>query len=208
MKRLMISAHPEWVEKILNGEKTIEVRPWIPKGELPLEVLIYVAKRKPYLAYDGGCYDDAWGMSQSFYRYSLFDTKCELDSRDDNFVENCPPLNGKVVAKFILNKAEEIIAFGDEEIIRKNRQILNMACLTPFQLNNYLKIDEANVFTRIVGYAWHIDDLEIFDEPKKLGEFYHYKKKLIDCGMDCPPYIDEVKVPLTKAPQKMVWVDD
>ena len=49
MKKLIISIHPEWVEKILNGRRPLRLEPWIPKGELPIEVLIYVTKGKPYL---------------------------------------------------------------------------------------------------------------------------------------------------------------
>ena len=220
MKTLMISVHPEWVEKILNGDKTFEVRPWIPKGELPLEVLIYITKGKPYLAEEkinhDDAWDDAWEVSQTFLGYSLFDTKYELDFRDEYYVKNCPPLNGKVVASFILNKTDQIfrelytINFGKNTFEAgnllycttklRNDKLLKMSCISEDKMSKYLK----NEF----GYAWHIDDLEIFDRPKELGEFYHYKKKLIDCGMDCPPYVDEVKVPLTKAPQKMVWVEE
>ena len=199
MRKLMISIHPEWVEKILNGDKTVEIRSWIPKGELPLEVLIYVAKRKPYLAYDGGCYDDAWGMSQSFYRYSLFDTKCELDSRDDDFVENCPPLNGKVVAKFILNKAEEIEPiFGyqtneSDSVVfcgiytdsLTQEELIKQSCIPNLMYKVYDKWEAEECDEPRPTYAWHIDNLEIFYEPKELGEYG-----------------------LAKAPQKMVWVED
>ena len=96
----MISIHPEWVEKILNGEKTIETRPWKPKGELPLEVLIYVAKRKePYLYYiDKSKYEHYELMSDDELLLA------ELLTENVSFTK----LNGKVVAKFILNKAEEI----------------------------------------------------------------------------------------------------
>ena len=199
MKRLMISAHPEWVEKILNGEKTIEVRPWIPKGELPLEVLIYVTKGKPYLNSKNDIVfwleqEDVLGESETTKKlnigsYGLFKR-----------------LNGKVVGKFTLNKTYKLINVGGLGIANLDikqpefDEIIKKTCLSINQIGQYLKGKD--------GHAWKIDDLVIFYEPKELGEFYHYKKKLIDCGMDCPPYIDEVKVPLTKAPQKMVWVED
>ena len=190
----MISAHPEWVEKILKGEKTIEVRPWIPKGELPLKVLIYVTKGEQLERH----WTKILPLSEQFILYGQKVEKDRLSS------PHC--LNGRVVASFILNKVEEIIGFGDEKTKKRSIEILKMACLTPYQAQIYLVKDCSDTSTRIVGYAWHIDDLEIFDKPKELSEFYHYKKKLIDCGMDCPSYYDEVKVQLTKAPQKMVWV--
>lgn len=43
MKSVIISIRPEWCEKILNGEKTIEVRKSAPK-ELPIKVYIYETK--------------------------------------------------------------------------------------------------------------------------------------------------------------------
>ena len=174
MRTLMISAHPEWVEKILKGEKTIEVRPWIPKGELPLKVLIYVTKGKPYLNSKNDIVfwleqEDVLGESETTKKlnigsYGLFKR-----------------LNGNVVASFILNKAEEI-EWTNEKISLPKTKTINViefaqkTCLLASDLSKYIKGK--------VGYAWHIDDLEIFYEPKELGEYG-----------------------LTKAPQKMVWVE-
>ena len=43
MKAVMISIQPKWVEKIANGEKTIEVRKTAPK-EVPFKCYIYETK--------------------------------------------------------------------------------------------------------------------------------------------------------------------
>lgn len=40
-KAVLISIRPEWVEKILSGEKTLEVRKTRPKLETPFKVYIY-----------------------------------------------------------------------------------------------------------------------------------------------------------------------
>ena len=40
-KAVLISIRPEWVEKILSGEKTLEVRKNRPKLETPFKVYIY-----------------------------------------------------------------------------------------------------------------------------------------------------------------------
>lgn len=45
MKSVLISTRPEWVEKIVNGEKTIEVRKSAPK-EVPFKAYIYCTKEK------------------------------------------------------------------------------------------------------------------------------------------------------------------
>ena len=44
MKAVLISIHPKWVEKIANGEKTIEVRKSRPKIETPFKCYIYCTK--------------------------------------------------------------------------------------------------------------------------------------------------------------------
>jgi predicted transcriptional regulator len=46
-KAVLISIQPKWVEKIANGEKTIEVRKTKPKLEMPFKVYIYCTKGKP-----------------------------------------------------------------------------------------------------------------------------------------------------------------
>lgn len=153
MKKILISIKPEWVKKILNGEKTIEVRRTAPKCELPCEVYIYCTKGKPSIS--------------PFLFYE----------------NNLPPhivgdeINGKVVAKFTLNKVEAICCEGLENgcgghnyfySLEDGEDIRKKACLDEFDLRNYLgtKLDGDEV-----GYAWHIDDLVIFDKPRKLGEF-------------------------------------
>lgn len=46
MKSILISIKPQFVEKILNGKKTIEIRKTMPKCELPCKVYIYETKGK------------------------------------------------------------------------------------------------------------------------------------------------------------------
>lgn len=42
MKSVLISIHPKWVHKILDGKKTIEVRKTRPKIETPFKCYIYM----------------------------------------------------------------------------------------------------------------------------------------------------------------------
>ena len=44
MKSVMISIQPKWVEKIVNGEKTIEIRKNRPKIETPFNCYIYMSQ--------------------------------------------------------------------------------------------------------------------------------------------------------------------
>lgn len=48
MKSVLISIRPQWCEKIMSGEKTIEVRKTAPK-EVPFKAYIYMTNKKPYV---------------------------------------------------------------------------------------------------------------------------------------------------------------
>ena len=167
-KALLVSIRPEWAEKILNGKKTIEIRTWIPKGELPIEVLIYVT--------EGEQLERHWTKSLPLSKqFILYGNKVKKDRLSS---PHC--LNGKVVGKFTLNKTYKLINVGGLGIANLDvkqpefDEIIKKTCLDINQIGKYIKGKD--------GHAWKIDDLEIFDEPKELGEYG-----------------------LTKAPQKMVW---
>lgn len=49
-KAVLISIRPKWVEKILSGEKTLELRKTIPKLETPFKCYIYCTHKGGYLA--------------------------------------------------------------------------------------------------------------------------------------------------------------
>ena len=69
-----------------------------------------------------------------------------------------------VVAKFTLNKTQEI-RFD-------NKEIQKQACLTEEELFDYLFINKPYHEDMHKGYAWHIDNLEIFDKPRPLQPFF------------------------------------
>ena len=153
-KAILISIKPKYVADILNGKKTIEIRKNCPKqlkgdGVIKpesIDVYIYCTKGKERLVVLG---DD------SFY--------CGMSKR----------LNGKVVAKFQLNCVEPLthentqeheMTFNDWRTKTLNTQQLHSkAYLTYWEMLAYLGNKQ--------GYAWHIDDLEVFDTPKELKEF-------------------------------------
>lgn len=59
MKAVMLSIKPQWVEKILSGEKTIEVRKTKPKFETPFKCYIYETRGKSEtpIVYEDGYMD-------------------------------------------------------------------------------------------------------------------------------------------------------
>lgn len=164
MKSILLSVQPQWVEKILNGEKTIEIRKTKPNIELPCKVYIYCTKKKPYL-----------------YRVNN-DNKFELTNKltfqdSSCFVRDYNAQNGKVVAEFTLNKIENMVKhekgkdfwnFIDSNYIQN---LLKKSCLSMEQIVNYVGDNKD-------AYAWFIEDLKIYDKPKELSEFKHW---VVDC---------------------------
>lgn len=153
MKHIMISIKPEWVAKILNGEKTLEIRKTMPKCELPCKVYIYCTKDSKHLVAPFN-FVEGW-----FYKVY-----------DDNthYCNGCSwnmgeTINGKVVAEFTLNYIE---CWRPKGLLWSNR--IDKTCLTIPQLCNYA---ETNKQHKWHCYAWRIDDLKIYDKSKELSDF-------------------------------------
>ena len=173
MKQLMISIKPEHLVNILNGKKTLELRSYLPKG-FTGPVNIYCSKSKPYL-----------------YKYDVSGHYYTTDIRVNN---ESYILNGKVVARFWFDEYEKMYTDYSMWVIapKRNEEILKMACLSWEDADKYSN--------HKLLYAWHIKQLEIFDEPKELGEFYKEEYAVMPNGI-FPAY-----QPLTHAPQKYAYV--
>lgn len=160
MKKILISVRPEYCYKILTKEKILEIRKTIPKCDLPCEVYIYCTKGK-----------DLWKHNQDVI--VLGDT--DLTSYY---------LNGKVIAKFTLNKIDFLIDVGfGIHYVDKNLNDLDLdylrtnSCLTDEQIYMYLGLKKDRGYYND-GYAWHIDDLISYDKPKELSEFSSIMKRM------------------------------
>lgn len=155
MKSIMISIQPQWVKKILNDEKTIEIRKTMPKCELPCKVYIYCTKFK----------------------------KSFLDNKNHNLYKTekngeLTKFNGKVVGEFTLNQVDTI-EICDPFVFRNNEQedwwyFKENACLDCEEMMAYIGYGGdhdgwGNEYAK--GYAWHIDNLKIYEQPKELSEF-------------------------------------
>jgi len=140
-RSIMLSVQPKWVEKILNGEKTIEIRKTMPKCEFPIDAYIYCTQGKPYLK------DFKFINEYTETRFYLDNNQDEINS-----------LNGKVVAKFTLN---EITELRKMERYKATGLVLYKGAMNMGEFNKYGG-----------KYAWHIENLKIFDEPKELSCFY------------------------------------
>lgn len=191
MRAVLISIRPKWCEKIINGDKTIEVRKTRPKLETPFKCYIYCTKDK-HLA----------------FMQNRFGTKL-IACMD---AETAIPVggavgNGKIIGEFTCDRIYELAPLNHAP-----DDVEKQACLTREEIVNYLKG---------TGYGWHISDLEIYDQPKELNEFrfppelYCEKERCGSCPCDQAADVNgeysfdcEWKRPLTRAPQSWCYVED
>lgn len=155
-KAVLISVRPKWCEKIVNGNKTIEVRKTRPKMNTPFKCYIYCTLQ--------GC--------NEFFRVDLGRDVAKWNRG------KWADRKSKVVGEFTCDRIDWITHIGytgipnlvethicDAVTMRTSPVggLLNAACLTPKMLNDYLAWGD--------GYGWHISDLRIYDEARELSEF-------------------------------------
>lgn len=158
----MISIKPKWVAKILNGKKTIEIR----KNKALANAIQKLIDENGYADIYVYCTkDNKTKLSSNSLQYYVVDNK---DYKD--YLGNW---NGKVVFKFRCYKVEEvesrqysIYQFPYTESLDSD-DLLNKSCLLTKYFDDYLGYDKK-------GFAIHISDLEIFDKPKELNDFYRF----------------------------------
>lgn len=190
-KAIMISIKPKWVAKILNGEKTIEIRKTMPKCDLPIDVYIYCTKEKLY-GDEYLCKESRLKGQISWCEFMRFDGKDMFEENEQHKI-----LNGKVVAKFTLRKVDEHHVLPTENILPFNWNVekkLSELCLTKEEVMAYGHGEDYQAF------LWHIEDLVIFDEPKELNEFWTISHKVKGKKGQYTAH------KLSKAPQKFQYI--
>ena len=144
-KAVLISIRPEWCEKIINGQKTIEVRKTRPKLIPQFKCYIYCTQSADML----------WILKERerpLHPDKIADvfkaTKCGGAYRG----------NGKVIGEFLCDEIININGAG-----RIPSDAARPTCLEPAELHQYLGA--------ATGYGWHISNLKIYDHPRNLWEF-------------------------------------
>jgi predicted transcriptional regulator len=179
MKAILMSIRPKWVEMIASGKKTVEVRRTKPKIDVPFKCYIYCTK--------GDWLTSVNGKVQK-------PNNMVIDISSDSKIEE---LNGKVIGEFVCDKVDGFTYFEN--------------CVTPQMVNvgieGRLTLDELAKYFKgnSDGYAWHITDLVIYDQPKELSEFWTIKctNKKVGCSQ-C--YIKPNCItPITRPPQSWCY---
>ena len=109
-----MSIQPKWLVKILNGDKTIDIRKTMPKCELPIDVYLYCTKGTLYF----NAYENEWHTH-----------KVDRKLLNPNLYHR----NNKVVAKFTLNKVEKVVDNGSSYRINNDaahtNEVARNSCL-------------------------------------------------------------------------------
>lgn len=185
-KAVLISIRPEWVNKILTGEKTLEVRKTRPKLETPFKVYIYCTNPKNIML---------WNARSYIY----------ADDHSHNAFDRC--WNGSVVGEFICNNITEDTMGENCDILCVN------GCMGLDQIKSYggnkklygWHISELKVYDtpKPLSEFWFPDDL------------YCEKELCGGCPWDQSPDIDgeyefdcEWRRPLRRPPQSWCYVEE
>ena len=147
-KAVMLSIRPKWVEKIANGEKTIEVRKTRPKLEMPFKCYIYCTRDK-HLAF----------MQNQTGTNLIACMNAETAIPVGGFLGN-----GNVIGEFICDRIFPVNVFDNGSIQNWLFEHMERSCLTYEELADYIGNGKT-------GYGWHISDLLIYDQPRELTEF-------------------------------------
>lgn len=146
---MMLSIQPEWVAKILNGDKTIEVRKQFPsvfKNGEHFKVYIYCTQKHYLLS------------------YPVNDETRFFNTDDKEKAQSYQHHEGKVVGEFICDDVYTLKNNGNcfkvEEPPEETNHIAIQSCLGYEDMKRYC---------HDTVYGYHISDLKIYSEPIEIG---------------------------------------
>lgn len=149
MKSILLSIHPKYVDKILYGKKTIEVRKSRPKITPPFKCYIYMTaggyewQKEPFstavIPPCGEMYNGSRMVVAEFTCYNILST-CGWRMKGNT---------GRTAPRTSWEKA-----------------LPDRACLSLDEILTYVGGNE----NRLI-YGWNISDLKVYDKPKDLSSF-------------------------------------
>lgn len=149
-KSVLISINPQSCELIANGKKTIEIRRSRPKLDTPFKVYIYCTKAKKKLIdvlKDG---DNLYGET--------YHGKTAFIKVDEGSVCDMWGKRQKVIGEFMCDAIISHCEMANADIAEQQGRIKRE------ELSEYSNGKQL--------YGWHISDLEIYNNPKGLSEFW------------------------------------
>ena len=180
MKMILISIRPEHLVNVLNGDKPFELRSVCPNIELPCIALLYCCKSDRYLL--------DWDYQNGKKTWFLWDKRKHKYPLKDEQLDN-----GKVFAKCVMTDCIDWHNYSWQEVCR-------LGCVSDQQLRGYSK-GKKNI------YLWHLEKIEVFDNPKEISEFKSYKKNIVNTKINGMVFETELDNSLIKAPQSYCYVE-
>jgi len=165
MNAVLLSVRPQWCEKIANGEKTLEVRKNRPKIPTPFTCYIYCTLPPNVEIFrHGGIAEYANELirlqdGRIVYSYGMQLICDDRPYSKDNF------LCQKVIGEFVCDGIIPINIYYSNPESRIALKEFPLTGLTDKEIINYLGNGKN-------GYGWHISDLQIYDKPRELSEFW------------------------------------
>lgn len=142
-KSILLSVKPEWVAKILNREKTIEIRKKFPKDYVGW-VYIYCSK----------------GKNNSGWVFNGFHERCDGKVVARFWCDEAEEI-----------RFNGYFCPNDNEYTTPTKNGIKLMKLSCISLNELVAYFDGKHKDTIVGKAIHISKLEIFDKPRELNEF-------------------------------------
>lgn len=178
MKSVMISIRPEWCRKILNGEKTLELRKSAPRITPPFKCHIYCTQGREILSYEQYCGYDITDFTEDFVA------------------------NKKVIAEFVCDKIIPVRVFGNGSIKDWNANRLESSCLSYDAIAMYIGTNRCGYAWHVSNlkvYEKPIDISEFYGGCDK--------GVLFDCSFCREHNVCVSCKPLTSAPQSWCYVE-
>ncbi len=183
MKQILISIKPEWVEKILNGEKTLEIRKSAPK-ELPCEVYIYCTKSGLNIEKDCGLGFPERINGKVVARFTLDGVFLIHDFLEG--LEATAPTN------------RHITIYGESELLKES-------CLSKRQIEDYGGVYAWHISNlEILDEPKDLSEFYVTKKYKSCDKCPHHE---YDEGFEHCVTCEE-KVPLKRAPQSWCYVEE
>lgn len=154
MKAVLISIRPKWCEKIVNGDKTIEVRKTRPKMDTPFKCYIYCTLPK---------YPHEDFIATDYPRPQFYG-------------------GGKVIGEFTCDRIYKIDKDSTDFLFKAGGlSVYKQAAEEKCDLRVAMTDDELHGYLgHCQGYGWHISNLKIYDTPKELSKFSRPFENCID----------------------------
>lgn len=183
--KILIPIHPEWCEKIFNGEKTIEVRKTAPKIDTPFEVCVYQTKHKGGKAIVNEVLDSVYGGGKVIGSFVCDWIKeitphCDIDGRVNQYIHHYPAILG-----------DDCLSFEQMKAYLGNKKGYDWHITEPKLFDRPRELSEFAIYGRCAEECDEYDICMKYDSAESRVECPYFKK-----------------TPLKRAPQSWCYVEE